>query len=65
MSLTTIVLLSTSNRSMPAMRHSWPCTAGSRARIWGGIHYRSATEVGAEMGRRVGELAAARLREEP
>jgi hypothetical protein len=35
------------------------------ARIWGGIHYRSATDAGAEMGRKVGELAAARLRAEP
>jgi PAP2 superfamily len=32
------------------------------ARIWGGIHYRTATEVGARMGRQVGELAAVWLR---
>jgi membrane-associated phospholipid phosphatase len=31
------------------------------ARIWGGIHYRTATEVGAGMGRQVGELAVAWL----
>ena len=29
----------------------------SEARIYAGIHYRSATEVGAAMGRRIGELA--------
>jgi membrane-associated phospholipid phosphatase len=35
------------------------------ARVWGGIHYRTATEVGAHMGRQVGALAAAWLREAP
>ena len=35
------------------------------ARIWGGIHYRTATEVGARMGRQVGGLAAAWLRAAP
>lgn len=33
----------------------------SDARIYGGIHFRTATEIGAEMGRRIGELAAKRL----
>ncbi len=33
------------------------------ARIWGGIHYRTATEVGAHMGRQVGARAAAWVRE--
>lgn len=28
------------------------------ARVWGGIHYRNATDVGARRGREVGELAA-------
>jgi hypothetical protein len=37
----------------------------SDARIWGGVHYRSATEVGALMGRQVGALAAAWLRKAP
>ncbi len=27
------------------------------ARIWGGIHYRTSTEVGEAMGRKIGELA--------
>jgi membrane-associated phospholipid phosphatase len=35
------------------------------ARIWGGIHYRTATEVGARMGHQVGELATAWLRTAP
>jgi membrane-associated phospholipid phosphatase len=35
------------------------------ARIWGGLHYRTATEVGAQMGRQVGELAVAQLRAAP
>lgn len=29
--------------------------------IWGGLHFRSATEAGEAMGRRVGALAAERL----
>lgn len=33
----------------------------SDARIYGGIHFRTAAEVGVEMGRRIGELAAKRL----
>jgi hypothetical protein len=31
------------------------------SRIWGGIHYRTAIEVGQAMGRRVGEEAAKAL----
>lgn len=31
------------------------------ARVWEGIHYRTSTEVGVAMGRRIGALAAARL----
>jgi hypothetical protein len=33
----------------------------SDARVWGGIHFRSATRAGEAMGRRIGELAAQRL----
>lgn len=33
----------------------------SMARIYGGIHYRAATEAGEAMGRQIGELAATRL----
>jgi hypothetical protein len=32
------------------------------ARIWGGVHYRSSTEVGTQLGRQVGELAVSWLR---
>lgn len=35
------------------------------ARIWGGIHYRTATEIGAQMGRQVGDLATVWLRAAP
>lgn len=35
------------------------------ARVWGGMHYRFSTEVGAEMGRRIGALAAQRLLSPP
>jgi hypothetical protein len=33
----------------------------SNGRIWGGIHFRSATQAGEAMGQRIGELAAGRL----
>lgn len=33
----------------------------SQARIWGGLHFRSATEAGEAMGRRIGTLAAEKL----
>jgi PAP2 superfamily len=33
----------------------------SNARIWGGIHFRSATQAGEAMGQRIGELAARKL----
>jgi hypothetical protein len=32
----------------------------SLARIYDGVHYRNSTEVGAQMGRRIGHLAAAK-----
>lgn len=31
------------------------------ARVWGGVHYRTSTEVGERMGRRIGELAVRRF----
>lgn len=37
----------------------------SDARIWGGVHYRTSTEVGAQMGRQVGALAVSWLRAAP
>lgn len=33
----------------------------ANARIWGGIHFRTACEIGTAMGRRVGEIAVTRL----
>jgi len=33
----------------------------SNARIWAGVHYRTSTEVGAAMGKRVGELAVEKV----
>ncbi|MCM3564284.1 DUF3455 domain-containing protein [Hydrogenophaga intermedia] len=35
------------------------------ARVWAGIHFRSATEVGTDMGRQVGALAVARVAQPP
>lgn len=35
------------------------------ARVWSGVHYRTATEVGTQLGRQVGELAVAWLRAAP
>jgi hypothetical protein len=32
----------------------------ANARIYDGVHFRTSTEVGADMGRQVGQLAAAR-----
>jgi hypothetical protein len=37
----------------------------SNARLWGGIHFRSALRAGEAMGQRVGELAAQQLQVEP
>ena len=33
----------------------------SNARVWGGIHYRNSTQVGAQMGKAIGELAVTRF----
>jgi hypothetical protein len=33
----------------------------AQARIYDGVHYRTSTEVGSEMGRRVGDLAVKSL----
>jgi hypothetical protein len=34
----------------------------ANARIYDGVHYRNSAEVGLAMGRRIGDLAAARLK---
>lgn len=37
----------------------------ANARVWAGIHFRTATRVGQEMGRKIGALAVARVAEAP
>jgi hypothetical protein len=46
----------------PGVTHRWTSAADyvtevNNARIWGGLHYRNSTEVGASMGRKIGALA--------
>jgi hypothetical protein len=68
------------NAPMPVLATSSPTAKGavrrydnllalvgevSEARIWGGLHYRFSTDVGEQMGRQVGELAASLLRTAP
>jgi hypothetical protein len=48
----------------PGVTHRWQhiadyVTEVNNARIWGGIHYRTSTEVGERMGRAIGALAVA------
>jgi PAP2 superfamily len=57
--------LATTNPVLKSTRR-WSSTESfvqevSDARIYGGIHYRAATEAGAKMGKRIGELAAAKF----
>lgn len=59
-------VLSTSSPSAKGATRRWAKTEEfvrevSEARIYGGIHFRAATEAGEAMGRQIGELAAARL----
>jgi len=58
--------------STPGVTHRWTRVADyvrevNQARIWGGIHYRTSTEVGEAMGRAIGDLVVRELasREEP
>jgi PAP2 superfamily len=58
-------LLSTTSPSAPGVTRSWTQVGDfvqevSTARIHDGVHYRHSTEIGAEMGRKVGEWAASR-----
>lgn len=62
--------LSTSSPTAGGATHRWPSVEAfseevSLARIWAGIHYRTSTEVGLAMGRRVGALAAQRVAAAP
>jgi PAP2 superfamily len=50
----------------PGVTHRWQRIADyvievNHARIWGGIHYRTSTEVGERMGRAIGALAVASM----
>ncbi len=78
--LGTVLAAEVGNAPMPVLTTSSPTAKGavrrydsigammqevSNARIWGGVHYRTATEVGARLGSQVGELAAAWLRAAP
>ena len=56
--------LSTTSNTAPGVTRRWASTDAvvqevSGARIWGGVHYRTSTEVGNRMGEQVGELVAA------
>jgi hypothetical protein len=62
--------LSTASPTLGGATRRWDSYAGfvrevSDARIWGGIHFRSATDAGEAMGRQLGELAAKRLTARP
>jgi hypothetical protein len=51
--------------TLPGVTRSWERIADiveeiSNARVWGGIHFRSSTRVGEDMGRAIGEFALAR-----
>jgi PAP2 superfamily len=55
--------LSTTSNTAPGITRRWSSTDAvvqevAMARIWGGVHYRTSTEVGNQMGEQVGELVA-------
>lgn len=58
--------LNSTSPTLPGVTRSWSSVGDfvqevSNARIYDGVHYRNSTEVGATLGRRVGELAVAKL----
>ena len=58
-------LLATTSPTAPGITRSWSTLADfvqevSSARIFGGVHFRNSTEVGSDMGRRVGAWAASK-----
>ena len=58
--------LSSTSPTLPGVTRSWNSVADfmqevSNARIYDGVHYRNSTEVGSALGRKVGELAVAKL----
>jgi hypothetical protein len=55
-------LICMTSAAVPGVTHQWTrirdyAAEVSNARIWGGIHYRNSAEVGAAMGRQIGEWA--------
>lgn len=59
-------VLVTRAMSAPGTTRSWTTLPDfvqevSSARIYGGVHYRNSTEVGSDMGRRIGAWAASKL----
>lgn len=57
--------LATTSPTAPGVTRSWTSIAEftqevSNARIYDGVHYRNSTEVGAALGRKIGELVAAK-----
>lgn len=62
-----VPVLSTSSPTAKGATRQWTSVDAfmqevAEARIYAGIHYRTAVEVGVEMGRRIGELAATRMK---
>lgn len=57
--------LSGTSPTLPGVTHTWSSIADftqevASARIYDGVHYRNSTEVGSAMGRKIGELSAAK-----
>jgi hypothetical protein len=57
--------LTTTSPTTPGVSRSWTTTAGfmeevANGRIYDGVHYRNSTEVGTDMGKQIGGLAAAK-----
>jgi hypothetical protein len=62
----TVPTIDMTSLTAPGVTHHWTTIDQyvqevSSARIWGGIHYRNSTEVGASMGRQIAAKALARL----
>ena len=58
----TIPTVTMTSPTAPGVTRSWTriddyVQEVSNARVWGGIHYRNSTQVGAQMGKTIGELA--------
>jgi hypothetical protein len=58
--------LATTSHTLPGVTRRWKTTDDfirevGNGRIYDGVHYRNSVEVGAAMGRQIGELAAKRF----